>query len=182
VFAGIDHGNGCSRICVSVAETLAKNIRGSVCLVEANLRSPALPEMFGATNHHGLTDALLQDGPIRSFAKLVRGENLWLLSSGALAADSARLLNSERLKTRFAELRKEFDFVLIDAPPLTPYSDALAFGQLTDGFVLVVEANATRREAALQVSENLRAANVRILGAVLNQRTFPIPETLYNKL
>jgi len=182
VFAGIDHGNGCSRVCVSVAETLAKNIRGSVCLVEANLRSPALPEMFGTTNHHGLTDALLQDGPIRSFAKLVRGENLWLLSSGALAADSANLLNSERLQTRFAELRKEFDFVLIDAPPLTPYSDALAFGQLTDGFILVVEANATRREAALQVAENLRAANVRILGAVLNQRTFPIPESLYHRL
>jgi Mrp family chromosome partitioning ATPase len=182
VFAGIDHGNGCSRVCVSVAETLAKNIRGSVCLVEANLRSPALPEMLGTTNHHGLTDALLQDGPIRSFAKLVRGENLWLLSSGSLAADSANLLNSERVQTRFAELRKEFDFVLIDAPPLTPYSDALAFGQLTDGFILVVEANATRREAALQVAENLRAANVRILGAVLNQRTFPIPESLYHRL
>jgi len=43
VFAGVDHGNGCSRICVRVAETLAKNIRGSVCMVEANLRSPALP-------------------------------------------------------------------------------------------------------------------------------------------
>jgi len=182
VFAGIDHGNGCSRICVSVAETLAKNVRGTVCLVEANLRSPALPGMFGTTNHHGLTDALLHDGPIRSFAKPVRGDNLWLLSSGALAADSPKLLNSERIKTRFAELRKEFDFVLIDAPPLTPYSDALAFGQLTDGFILVVEANATRREAALQVAENLRAANVRILGAVLNQRTFPIPEALYHRL
>ena len=155
VFAGIDHGNGCSRVCVSVAETLAKNIRGSVCLVEANLRWLALPGTFGTTNHHGLTDALLHDGPIRSFAKLVRGENLWLLSSGALAADSATLLNSERLKPRFAELRKEFDFVLIDAPPLTPYSDAfLLSGQLTDGFILVVEANATRREAALQVAEN----------------------------
>jgi receptor protein-tyrosine kinase len=182
VFAGIDHGSGCSGICVRVTETLAKNIRGSVCLVEANLRSPALPEMFGTTNHHGLTDALLQDGPIRSFAKLVRGDNLWLLSSGALAADSANLLNSERLKTRFAELRKEFDFVLIDAPPLTPYSDAIALGQLTDGFVLVLEANSTRREAALKVAENLRAAQIRVLGAVLNKRTFPIPESLYNKL
>jgi capsular exopolysaccharide synthesis family protein len=181
-FAGIDHGNGVSRVCVRVAETLAKNIRGSVCLVEANLRSPALPEMFGTTNHHGLTDALLQDGPIRSFTKPVRGDNLWLLSSGALAADSAKLLNSERLKTRLAELRKEFDFVLIDAPPLTRYSDAIGLGQMTDGFILVLEANSTRREAALQVAEGLRAANIRILGAVLNKRTFPIPETLYNRL
>jgi len=181
-FAGIDHGSGCSRICVRVAETLAKNIRGSVCLVEANLRSPALPGMFGTTNHHGLTDCLLQDQPIRSFIKRVRGDNLWLLSSGALAADSARLINSDRLKTRLAELRVEFDFVLIDAPPLTPYSDALSLGQLTDGFVVVLEANSTRREAALRVSENLRALNIRILGAVLNKRTFPIPETLYKKL
>jgi Mrp family chromosome partitioning ATPase len=47
---------------------------------------------------------------------------------------------------------------------------------------LVLEANSTRREAALQVAENLRAANIRILGAVLNKRTFPIPETLYNRL
>src|SRR5271170_4735831 len=91
-FAGIDHGSGCSRICVRVAETLAKNVQGSVCLVEANLRSPALPAMFGTTNHHGLTNSLLQDGPIRSFAKPVRGEDLWLLSSGSLASDSPQLL------------------------------------------------------------------------------------------
>lgn len=181
-FAGIDHGDGSSEICVRVAETLTKNIRGSVCIVEANLRSPALPRMFGTTNHHGLTNALMTDGPIRSFAKPVRGENLWLLSSGALAVDSANLLNSERLKARLAELRKEFDFVLIDAPPLTRYADAIALGQLSDGFVLVLEANATRREAALKVSENLRAAQIKVLGAVLNKRTFPIPESLYNKL
>ncbi len=182
-FAGIDHGNGCSRdLRARRGDPGEKYSWHRSALVEANLRSPALPEMFGTTNHHGLTDALLQDGPIRSFTKPVRGDNLWLLSSGALAADSANLLNSDTLKTRFAELRKEFDFVLIDAPPLTRYSDAIALGQMTDGFVLVLEANSTRREAALQVAEDLRASNIRILGAVLNKRTFPIPETLYNRL
>lgn len=182
VFAGIDHGNGCSEICVSVAQTLANNVRGSICLLEANLRSPALPELFGTTNHHGLTDALLQEGPIRSFTKPLRGDNLWLLSSGSLAPDSPKLLNSDRLKTRFAELRKEFDYVLIDAPPLTRYADAVGFGQITDGFVLILEANVTRREAALRVAENLRASGIHVLGAVLNKRTFPIPESLYHKL
>jgi protein-tyrosine kinase len=182
VFASVEHGNGCSEICVRAAQTLARSVRGSVCLVEGNLRSPALPEMFGTTNHHGLTNALLEEGPIRSFAKPVGGDKLWLLSCGSLAADSPNLLNSERLKTRFAELRKEFDFILIDAPPLTRYADAIALGQLTDGFILVLEANSTRREAAAQVAESLRATNINILGAVLNKRTFPIPETLYKKL
>ena len=181
VFAGIDHGSGCSRICMRAAETLAKNIPGSVCLLEANLRSPALPAMLGTTNHHGLTDALLQDGPIRSFAKLVRADNLWLISSGALASDSANLLNSERLKTRLAELRKEFDFVLIDAPPLTRYSDAIPIAQMTEGLVLVLEANSTRREAAIEVTNALRSAQIHVLGAVLNKRTFPIPESLYHR-
>jgi Mrp family chromosome partitioning ATPase len=147
VFAGIDHGNGCSRICRAVAEALAKSSHKPVCLVEANFRSPALPKLFGTTNHHGLTDALLHDGPIRSFAKPTGHEMLWLLSSGALAADSPKLLSSGQLKTRLAELREEFDFVIIDAPPLTRYADAIALGQVSDGLILVLEADSTRKKA-----------------------------------
>ena len=182
VLAGVDRGNGCSDLCVQVADVLAKNIKGSVCLVEANLRAPRLPGMFGTTNHHGLTESLLQEGPVRSFAKPVRGEKLWLLSSGSLATDSPQLLHSQRLKARMTELRQEFDFVIIDAPPLTPYSDAIGLGQVADGLVMVLEANSTRRDAAFQVAENLRAANIRILGAVLNKRTYPIPDSLYRRV
>lgn len=182
VFAGIDHGNGCSRICGAVAEMLTRNSRKPVCLVEANFRSPALPELFGTINHYGLTDALLHDGPIRSFAKPMGHDMLWLLSSGALAADSPKLLSSGQLKTRLAELREEFEFVIIDAPPLTRYADAIALGQVTDGLVLVLEADLTRKKAAQMAAANLRSSNVQILGAVLNKRTFPIPENIYKRL
>jgi Mrp family chromosome partitioning ATPase len=182
VFAGIDHGNGCSQICASVGETLAKNTSGSVCIVEANFRSPGLPELLRATNPLGLTDSLLQDGPIRSFANPVGIDKLWLLSCGTLTADSASLLSSEPIKARLAELRTEFDFVVVDAPPLTRYADAIALGQLSDGIVLVVEAESTRKEAAQMAAANLRASHVSILGAVLNKRTFPIPEKLYKWL
>jgi Mrp family chromosome partitioning ATPase len=182
VFAGVDHGNGCSEICASVAEILAKNARRPVCLVEANFRSPALPDLFGTTNHYGLTDAILQKGPIGPFAKLVNDDNLWLLSSGSLAADSPNLLTSDRLNERVAELREEFAFVIIDAPPLTRYSDALVLGQLSDGLVLVLEADSTRREAAAVAAATLRSANITILAAVLNKRTFPIPEAIYKRL
>jgi capsular exopolysaccharide synthesis family protein len=182
LFAGIDHGNGCSRICASVAETLAKNGRGRVCLVEANFRSPALPEMFGVSNHFGLTEALLRKEPVDTFVKPLRQENLWLLSSGTLAVDSPSLLASDFLRVRIDELRMQFDFVIIDAPPLTRYSDAIALGQLSDGMVLVIEADSTRREAAAVVAENLRNANIPILAAVLNKRSFPIPEKIYNWL
>jgi protein-tyrosine kinase len=182
VFAGIDSGNGCSCICAHAAETLANQRLGSVCLVDANFHSPVLPDLFGVGNHYGLTDALSKNGPIRDFSKVVRSDNLWLLSCGSLASESTGLLNSGSMKARVAELRKEFDYVLLDSPPLNTYSDGIAMGQLADGLVLVLEANSTRREAAARVTENLRAAQIKILGAVLNKRTFPIPETFYNLL
>jgi capsular exopolysaccharide synthesis family protein len=182
VFAGIDHGNGCSQIAASVAQTLAGNASAAVCLVEANFRSPSLAAMLGTTNHHGLTDALLNEGRVRSFIKRVRDDSLWLLSSGPLAADSPGLLTSERMKERFAELREEFDFVIVDAPPMTRYADAFALGLLSDGVVLILEAENTRREAARTAVESLRSSKIRILGAALNKRTFPIPEKIYRRL
>jgi Mrp family chromosome partitioning ATPase len=182
VFAGIDHGNGCSQIASSVAQTLAQNVDVAVCLVEGNLRSPALPRMLGTTNHYGLAESLLEDRPIRSFAKPVSNGKLWLLSSGSLAADSPNLLTSERMKARCEELREEFSFVIIDAPPLSQYADAMALGRLSDGLVLVIEAESTRRDTAYAITEGLRSAGIRILGAVLNKRSYPIPQAIYSKL
>jgi len=180
MFAGVNHGNGCSRSCIGIAETLARNVSGSVCLIDANLRSPSLPQYLSVANHRGLTDALLEDGPIRSFAKQLRTGNLWLLSAGSLCSDG--LLKSPRLGARLAELRSEFDYVLVDVPALNQYGDAIGLGHLTDGVVLVLEANSTRREAARKVTESLRAINIPILAVVLNRRQYPIPETIYHRL
>ncbi len=74
-----------------------------------------------------------------------------------LSADSPNLLSSERMRSRSAELRREFDFVIVDAPPLSRYADAIALGKLSDGIVLVLEAESTRREAARIAVENLRS-------------------------
>ncbi len=182
MFAGVDQGNGCSRTCIGIADTLAHNVSGSVCLIDANMRAPSLPQYLSVTNHRGLTHALLEEGPVRSFAKQIRPGNLWLLSSGSLCSDSSSLLKSARLGARLGELRSEFDYVLIDVPALNQYSDAIGLGQLTDGVVLVLEANSTRRESARKVTESLRATNIPILAVVLNRRKYPIPETIYRRL
>jgi receptor protein-tyrosine kinase len=182
VFAAIDSGNGCTRLCAIMAQLLAESVSGSVCLVEGNFRTPSLPDLFGVDNHHGLADSLRQEGAVRGFAKQVGRDNLWLLSSGSQARECLNLLNCDRMKERIAELRSAFDYVLIDAPPLNSYADAMVFGRLADGVVLVLEANATRREAALRVSESLQATRIPVLGAVLNKRTFPIPSALYKRL
>lgn len=182
MFAAIDSGNGCSRMCAITAQLLAENVSGSVCLLEGNFRSPSLPLLFGGANHYGLVDSLRQEGAIRSFAKPTARENLWLLSSGRYGEDSLSLLSGDRMKQRMLELRSEFSFVLLDAPPLNAHGDGLVLGRLADGVVLVLEANATRREVALRIAESLRTAKIPVLAAVLNKRTFPIPSALYKRL
>jgi Mrp family chromosome partitioning ATPase len=181
VFAAVDSGSGCSRVCVQAAQVLATSVLGSVCLVDANFREPSLPSAFGTTNHYGLADALRTEGAIGEYAKPVH-QNLWLLSCGSRTEEDRGLLHSERMRERIAELRDAFDYVLIDAPPLNAYSEGVALGQFADGMVLVLEANATRRDATARITERLHAMQVKVLGAVLNKRTFPIPESLYRRL
>ncbi|MGC2660277.1 MAG: CpsD/CapB family tyrosine-protein kinase [Bryobacteraceae bacterium] len=171
VFAAIDHGSGCSQIAASVARALTASAPGAVCLVEANFRSPALPRMLGTTNYQGFTDALLQRGSIRSFMKPMGNGCLWLLSSGPVAADSPNLLAGAGMRARFVELRAEFHFVIVDAPPLSRYADAIALGQLSDGMVLILEAGSTRQDAAITAVRSVRSSRVQVLGAVLNKET-----------
>jgi Mrp family chromosome partitioning ATPase len=182
VFTTPEPGNGCSWICRHASELLASQIDGSVCLVDANLASPGLHERFGMKNHFGLTDSLQQVGPIRKFASPINGTNLWLLSSGAEVSNWQNLLCSDRGRQRLHELHNEFDHVLIDAPPLSHSSVARMLCSNADGAVLVLKANSSRREVARRAMVDLKAANVILLGAVLNQRTFPIPSQIYNRL
>jgi Mrp family chromosome partitioning ATPase len=183
VFAGMNHGDGCSQICASVAEILAADPMRSVCLVEANFRSPLVSGFYAATNGRGFTDALIRKGPIRFFCRpLDATGNFWSLSCGAISPDSPALLASSALRDRIAELRAEFEFVIIDAPPLTRYADAIALGRPADGLVLIVEAGATRRDETAEAVANLRACNVNILAAVLNKGTSPVPEKISKHL
>jgi protein-tyrosine kinase len=182
VFAAISSGSGCSWISARTAEALASVISGPICLVDANFRTPSLPEVFGTTNHFGLADALRHERPIREFVKPLKSAKLSLLSCGSMPESSVGLLSSDKMRTIVEELRAEFDYVLIDAPPFNMYADTFSVGQLGDGLVLVLEANSTRRETAARLAERLREMKVNILGAVLNKRKFPIPDTLYKRL
>ena len=176
VFAGMDHGNGCSQIAASIAEILAGDPLRSVCLVEANFRSPIASGLYVAGSARGFTDALVRKGPIRSYCRPVDDiGNFWSLSCGVITPDSASLLASSALRERIGELRAEFDFVIIDTPPVTRYADAIALGQLADGLVLVVEAGITRRDETTAAVASLRASKISILAAVLNKGASPVP-------
>jgi polysaccharide biosynthesis transport protein len=182
VLAGMETGTGCSWICARVAEVLASQVSGSVCVVDANLRSPGLHREFGVDNHYGLTDALQGGESIRRFVTSLSRPNLWLLSCGGEVEGMQTMLGSDRMRALLPELQREFDHVLIDAPPMEMGDDSLILGRNAEGVVLVLRAHSSRRETARKAVRDLENASVHVLGAVLNCRTFPVPESIYRKL
>lgn len=181
-FCGVAKGDGCSWVCAHAAEVLTSQVLGKVCIVDANLRSPSLHRYFEMDNAHGFVEAAKSTHPIAEFSRRMAGSNLWLITSGVVGREPNGALNPARLRTRLAELRAEFEFVLIDTPPLGVFNDGILVGQAVDGVVLVVGSDSTRRESAVIVKQSLEAAKVVMLGAVFNRRTYPIPEKLYRKL
>jgi Mrp family chromosome partitioning ATPase len=181
-FCGIDSGVGCSWVCARTAELLASQTPSRVCLIDANLRSPALHEYFRTDASPGFAEAMRQPGPLDNFVRSTWTNRLWLMTSGTVGTEPNGALNPFRLHERFTELRNEFDFLLVDVPAIGLYSDALPLGQLSDGIVLVIGSNTTRRESARMAKQNFEDAEVPILGAVLNKRTYPIPEAVYRRL
>lgn len=181
VFAGTEPGNGCTWLCARVAEALASRVSTSVCLVDANLRAPGLHTETNIPNHHGLSDALLQSGPMSNFVTPLSA-NLSVVSCGSEPEKALGLLTSDRMRARLNELRALFSYVLIDASAMNASGEAVALGGSADGVVLVLKANSSRKETARGAVRELQAAKVRVLGAVLNQRTFPIPQAIYDKL
>jgi Mrp family chromosome partitioning ATPase len=176
VFCGVDEGSGSSWICANASRSLAAESSLPVCAVDANLRNPVLHKFLPLEK--GLAAPSLPGDC--EFARHVT-ENLWLVCGDSLGTNGdGRSLR--HLQLVLGDLRGHFKYVLIDAPPIEWSKDAAILGQWADGIVLVLEAHSTRRAVALKAKQLLDTANVQLLGTVLNNRTFPIPEKIYRWL
>jgi Mrp family chromosome partitioning ATPase len=180
VFTAVDQGSGCSWTCARIAEVLADTPDRTVCLIDANHKSPGLSNEFHCENPHTLSDEEWSLAPINRTENALES-NLWLLAYRPLW-DTPTSASLESFQLRLAELRSHFQYVLIDAPPLNSSGDAALLGRMTDGAVIVLAANDTRREPAKKAKQLLDESGVPLFGAVLNKRVFPVPETLYRRL
>jgi protein-tyrosine kinase len=182
LFSAVEGSSGCAGLCARIAEILADRGEGPVCLVDANFDSPSLHTRFGTDNSNGLAEAALESRALQAFIQQIREPDLWLMPSGRGLDRLTFSAITDGVRTRMTELRAAFQYVLVQAGPVHPGTSAMLISRWTDGVVLVVEANSTRREFAKQMKENVLAANVSLLGVVLNNRTFPVPDAIYRRL
>ncbi len=181
VFSSVERGAGCTWMTARLADMLAAHVKGSVCLVDGNVHSPGLHRVFGISNNLGLPEAVSDAALSKKFVQPTSAANLWLLPTKA-TSNGNTVLPAGYIGALIKQLNVDFDYVLIDAPPVNVYGDAISMASFTDGLVLVLKANSSRREIAQKALQDVKVANVSLLGAILNQRTFPIPEAIYKRL
>jgi hypothetical protein len=178
VFSPVDPETDISEICMQVGLALSAQVSGTTCVVEANLNSPGLQEVV-ERNGHGL---IAKEQPSFRDSSRRHSKELWLIPRHVFLGENENRWSGAWLSDRLAELRVTFDYTVLYGPPAGVGSEAALLASLSDGVVLVVAANSTRRVAAQKVTERLHAANARLLGTVLSGRTFPIPDRIYRKL
>ncbi len=176
VFAGIEDGEDMAMTCLQVAQTLAAEVSATVALV------PVTAEAGGEQSPLEWKNEI--SGPQSSLRMISQrlSEHLYEVPARLLAGEDRGVCSAARLRERIHQLRHDFEYCVLYAPPLGRSNQAALLGQLTDGVVLVLQAHQTRRAAASKAQEVLRDANAKLIGVVLKGRRFPIPEGLYRRL
>ena len=145
-----------------------------VILVEADLRRPKIHEYLKTQKYApGLSELLSGIKPAKNFQQIETlfvnsSDGLSVLSSGAIPPNPAELLNSDAMTSLLGILREQFDYVIIDCPPLLPITDGALIAAKSDGVLLVVRAAVTRAAQLKGSIESVAAVGSSVLGIVLN--------------
>ena len=165
-------GEGKTTVACNLSIAMAE-IGFKVLLIDGDLRRPRLQKVFGVTNSWGLSDVLWADTaldtvPISHLVCKTEVSGLSLLPAGSCGITPTNLFYSPRMSSLLARLRREFDMVMIDAPPMIHLADARVLGRLSDGVILVVRAGQTTTESARFAIQRFNEDGTRMLGTVLN--------------
>jgi len=173
--AASQHGEGTTTTAALFASTLAKRKKLDVLLIEANLRTPALEQVFPIQRNGGFAELVDGRQSIDQVVQATPQPQLFVITSGHYETSPSNVLESPRLAEVLEQLHERFQFVVFDSAPVNVYTDALILGPRLDGAVFVVEADRTRVDDAQRAKRQLERAGTKMLGALLNRRKNYLP-------
>ena len=157
-------GEGKSVTVLNIAATYAEDGK-KVIVVDLDFRRPKLHRSFRLENKNGITDVLA--GHIALKDAIKHGDNgIDCLNRGEKTPYPTAVLGSENIQKVFEELRKEYEYIIVDCPPILAVSDAAIISKLCDGCLFVVSQSKTEKAAARESVKILRDNNVTILGCI----------------
>lgn len=171
---GSRHGEGATRVAVGLARALAAEGDTRVLLVESNLRTPSFAQVLPVVRGPGLAEFLAGEASAQALITPLRDWNLSVITAGMKPA----VIDCEAIAGAISQIMEQFDFVIIDLPPVNRYADASILAPKVDGVILVVEADRTPVVDAESAKRSLDRVGARIFGVVLNRRRVYVPATL----
>jgi receptor protein-tyrosine kinase len=158
---------GKTTTCANLGVVLAQAGK-SVLVVDCDLRTPSMHKIFGIPNLRGATDLLIDTGDDLPGSWQEPLPELKVLTAGARPPNPLELLGSQRFAELVGWVRQEFDYVLLDAPPVGVVSDPLVLAAQGDGVLLVLDVQKTRKVSLQQAVSRLEAVGANVLGTVMN--------------
>jgi len=167
VFTSAVPGEGKTTVCLNTAITFAQT-GAKVLLIDSDLRIPKLHKYFGIDGKSGFSDVLGGFANVQSVITPIKDYNLDCIPGGQIPPNPAELLGSKTTENLLDELKKIYDYIIIDTPPITLVADALSLSPLASGTVLIVREKYTPATAVREALQSLKFANAKILGIVNN--------------
>jgi capsular exopolysaccharide synthesis family protein len=181
-FVSSGRGEGTTTCCANLGAFLATR-RAKVLMVDANLHHPTLHSLAGVTQPAGLAELAASRLDVDGAIKPTVVPNLFLITSGETPHSGHNgLLMASVLRHQILSRSLEYDFTLVDCPPVNMYEEAAALAACCDAVILVVEGGRTLRHTAQASKALLERAQCRILGVFMNKRKFYVPQFLYDRL
>ena len=140
-----------------------------VLVIDADMRRASCHRRFGVSNDFGLSEVLTGQKDLGESVKKTAVEGVFMLSAGSLPPNPTELLGSKAMKELLARCAEEFDYVIVDSPPVMAVNDAVVFAHMVDGVVMVVRAHHTPRKILQRAEARLLQARAHILGVLLNK-------------
>lgn len=161
-------GEGKSTTAINLSYVFAS--KGSkVLLIDADLRIPSVAKKLNIESSVGLADLLKNKGSHANTAiQSHELENWFILTSGDIPPNPSELLGSKRMERILNELRQEFDYIIIDLPPVNIVSDAVAISNFITGMLVVIREEYTEKKELERCFRQLKMSNVKVLGCVMN--------------
>lgn len=178
-FAAPNSKAGVSTLASNVSLVMAWDFLDQrLLLVDTQLKRPVLHAVFGARPHPGLLDYLLDGQDLARVCQPTFRPNLDLITCGETTGKASSPFDLGRFADFLEDVRRHYDFAILDCPPVLEASDAQVVCEKVDGVVLIVEANRLRYEVLTACLDELSPQS-RLVGYIFNKRQFFIPDFLY---
>ncbi|MCD4699298.1 MAG: CpsD/CapB family tyrosine-protein kinase [Phycisphaerae bacterium] len=175
-----DPGEGKTVTCLNLALVMAERVDYRTIVIDCDLRKGRMAGLLGANPSPGVAELLCGSVSLDECIQPFCCPNLFFIPAGdAHHTETGELIGRPELDEFVGELRRRYDFVIFDTPPINLASDAGILGKVVDEALLVVKMNKTQRESVEKAVRLLHAANVKLSGIVLTHRKYYIPNYLY---